>query len=255
MEVPLNFELAVYLSWLLPLLALFGLIWLRPDLWHSYRPVVLAHPRREALLALAASVVVVAISVASDPLLKAWKREPGIGPWVFLGQLALVYSPLFALMVWRREGLETVFIRVEKLPSKIVLGVLLALAASYLFLWVRGQASQFDAFVHTLGRGGPAAMVQTFMEGFAVGFLLYRVGAWLGIARTSLLVATLFMAAHLPNYTQGTYHLPAATALAMIAAHAGIGVFVVASIWRTQDIIVVGVLHWFINAASSFTSV
>lgn len=97
-------------------------------------------------------------------------------------------------------------------------------------------------------------MLQTFLEGFGVGFVLYRVGAWLGIRATAVLVAILFMAAHLPNYMHGTYEHSLADAMAFAAAHAGIAVVVIASVWWTQDIIVLGFVHWFINAASSFTT-
>jgi hypothetical protein len=252
-EVSLNFELAVYTAWLLPLAALVLLVRVCPRVWHARQPVVLENPRRESLWAVVAGAAVVAISVATDQLLGPWKRQPGIGSWVFAGQLALVYSPIFVVMLWRRQGLETCFLVRQKIFNKILLGVLLALAASHLFLAVRGEAPYFVEFLGTLGRGGPSAMLQTFMEGFAVGFLLYRFGAWLGIVPTSVLVAVLFMAAHLPNYTQGLYHMPFGTALVMAAAHAGIAVFVMAAVWKTQDIIVLGFLHWFINAASSFT--
>lgn len=255
MEVSLNYELAVYAAWLAPLAALLALVRLKPHVWHTCRPITLEHARREALWALTASLAVVAISVVTDRAFSEWKRTPSIRSWVYLGQLALVYSPIFAVMLWRRQGLYTAFLRSDKLPNKIVLGIVLSLAASFLFLLVRGQASQYGEFVPTLTRGGPPAMVQTFMEGFAVGFLLYRVGAWLGIKRTSVLVAVLFMAAHLPNYTQGLYHLPLTSAVTMAAAHAGIAVFVIAAVWKVQDIIVLGFLHWFINAASSFTAV
>lgn len=130
----------------------------------------------------------------------------------------------------------------------------LAAIASFLFLLARGWAGTFDEFVPTLGKGGIVAMFQTFMEGFAIGCLLYRVGAWIGIGWTSVVVAILFMAAHIPNYTGGAFHLSLNAAILVAAAHAGISVLIFVAAWRSQDIIVLGMLHWFINRASDFTT-
>ena len=172
---------------------------------------------------------------------------------IYLGQLVIVYSPILLVMLWHKQGPATCFLRLEKLPSKMLLGVGLSMLAAFVFLAVRGEAGEFGPFLSTLARGGPVAMVQTFLEGFAIGFLLYRFGAWLGMRWSAAIVAALFMAGHLPNYIAGTFHLSVGEALAMAVAHAGIGVLVLIGLWKSQDIIVIGFLHWFINAASSFT--
>ncbi len=254
LEVSFSFETAVYSAWLLSLALLLLAIRLKPAWWPPLELVAFTSNRKEALLALAAVPLVVGISVATDQLLRPWKRQPVWGDVVYLLQILLVYTPLFALLLWRKQGLRTCFLSVEKLASKVALGVILSLAASALFLLVRGQISEFGLFLSTLGRGGPVAMFQTFMEGFGVGFLLYRLGAWIGIRWAALIAAILFMAAHIPNYTSGTYHLPLPTAVLMAAAHAGVAAFILFGVWKSQDIVVLGFLHWFINAASRFTS-
>ncbi len=253
MEVSWNFEVAVYLAWLCGTALLLALICLRPDAWHAIRPVVTREPRREALIALGLALAVVAISVGTDALLAGWKRG-ALGDAVRLLQLALVYAPLLLWMGARGEGLDTCFLRLEKLPGKLVMGLLISLAAAAVFLAVRGQAGDYLAYLRTLGRGGPVAMLQTFLEGFGIGFLFYRLGAWLGWRVPAVIVALLFMAAHLPSYTVGRFGLELPVAALMALAHAGIGALVLIGIWRSQDIVVFGVLHWFINAASRFTT-
>jgi hypothetical protein len=254
-EVSLNFEIAVYLSWLVGVGLLLLFIRLLPAQWPAREPVRLEHPGREVLWALAAVVLLVGISVATDNLLRTWKRHPSFGAWVFFGQLLLVYSPIFALLLWRGQGFKTCFLRFDKLPVKIPVGIAVALIASFIFLLVRGQAGAFPQFLTTLGKGGVIAMLQTFMEGFGIGFLLYRLGAWIGIGWSSVVVAVLFMGAHIPNYTSGAFHLSLPVALLAALAHAGIAVLVLLGVWKSQDIIAVGVLHWFINRASDFTSI
>jgi hypothetical protein len=254
-EVSLNFEIAVYLSWVVGVGLLLLAIRLLPAHWQALEPIRLERPGRETLWALAAAVLVVGISVATDNVFRGWKRHPSIGSAVFFGQLVLVYSPIFALLWWRKQGLRTCLLRFDKLPSKILLGTGLAFVASFVFLLIRGRAGSFRDFAATLGQGGMVAMFQTFMEGFAIGFLLYRVGAWIGIGWSSVIVAILFMAAHIPNYTSGAFHLSLPVAILAAVAHAGIGVFIFVAAWRSQDIIVLGILHWFINRASDFTAI
>ncbi len=254
MEASFQFELAVYASWIVGIGLLVWLIRARPRWWHRIQRVSFAQPRREIIIALLAAAVLIAISVSSDHLLLSWKHNPDWRPWVKLGQLVLVYSPIVFVLVRRRQGLDTCFLRGECLPGKIIIGLILSLIASFVFLLLRGRMWDYPAYLRTLGDGGPAAMLQTFLEGFGIAFVLYRFGAWIGIHTSAVVVAILFMAAHLPNYTSGTHHLPLPTALMMAGAHAGIAVVIFYGVWFSQDIVVLGFLHWFINAASDFTT-
>lgn len=253
MEATWIFEVAVYAAWIASAGALLLLVKWAPTWWHEAQPVRFEKPATEFFWALAAAIVLFAISFASDRILAPWKRRPVLGDVVYLGQLLLVYSPIFVVLWWRRQGLSSCFLRFEKWPTKIGAGLLLGTLAASVFHLVRGRIEAFPEFMLTLGHGGPAAMIQTFMEGFGVGFLLYRAGAWLGVRWSSVIVAALFMAAHVPNYVSGASSFPLPTALALAAAHAGIGVLILVVIWMSQDIIVLGFLHWFINRAADFT--
>jgi hypothetical protein len=254
METSLSFEAAVYAAWTTGISGLMLFICWLPGMWQSVRPITLSKPRSEALIALGATMLLLGISVTTDHVLHDWKRHLPFRDGIYLGQLIIVYSPILLVMLWRKQGPATCFLRLEKLPSKLLLGVGLSLLAAFVFLAARGGAGKFGPFLSTFARGGPVAMLQTFLEGFAIGFLLYRFGAWLGIRWSAVIVAVLFMAGHLPNYMAGTFHLSVQGALAMAIAHAGISVLVLLGLWKSQDIIVIGFLHWFINAAAGFTA-
>jgi hypothetical protein len=254
METSLSFEAAVYAGWITGVSGLLLFIYWLPGMWQPVRPITLSEPRSDALMALGATLLLLGISVTTDHVLDDWKRRV---PWrdgIYLGQLLIVYSPILLVMRWRKQGPATCFLRLEKLPCKMLLGVGLSMLAAFVFLAIRGEVREFGPFLATLARGGPVAMLQTFLEGFAIGFLLYRFGAWLGMRWSAVIVAVLFMAGHLPNYMAGTFHLSVGEALAMAIAHAGIAVLVLVSMWKSQDIIVIGFLHWFINAACGFTT-
>jgi membrane protease YdiL (CAAX protease family) len=254
LETSLSFEAAVYAAWTAGISGLWLFIYWRPGLWQSVRPTTLSQSRSEALLALGAMVLLLGISVTTDHVLYDWKRQLALRDCIYLGQLLIVYSPILLVMRWRKQGPATCFLRLEKFPCKVLLGVGLSMLAAFVFLAVRGEVGEFGPFLSTLAGARPVAMLQTFLEGFAIGFLLYRFAAWLGIRWAAVIVAVLFMAGHLPNYMAGTFHLSMGEALAMAIAHAGIGVLVLVSTWKSQDIIVISFLHWFINAASDFTT-
>jgi ABC-type uncharacterized transport system fused permease/ATPase subunit len=253
-ETSLNFEAAVYAAWTTGICGLVLFISWVPALWQSVRPITLNEPRSEALLALGATLLLLGLSVTTDYFLADWKRRLPCRAGIYLGQLLIVYSPILLVLLWRKQGPVTCFLRLEMLLSKLLLGVGLSMLAALVFLAVRGKAGAFGPFLSTLDSGGPIAMLQTFLEGFALGFLLYRFGAWFGVRWSAVIVAVLFMAGHLPNYVAGTFHLSLAEALAMAMAHAGIAVLVLLGFWKSQDIIAIGFLHWFINAVSRFTT-
>jgi hypothetical protein len=254
LEISISFEAAVYAAWTAGISGLLFFIYWLPSLWQPVRPIKLPEPRSEALIGLGATLLLLAISVTTDHVLDDWKRRLPFRDCIYLGQLIVVYSPILLIMLCRRQGPATCFLRLENLPCKILLGLCLSMCTAFVFLAVRGEAGEFGPFLSTLFRGGPIAMLQTFLEGFAIGFLLYRFGAWLGVRWSAAIVAVLFMAGHLPNYVAGTFHLSLGEALAMAIAHAGIAVVVLVGMWKSQDIIVIGFLHWFINAASDFTT-
>lgn len=255
MEVSFNFEIAVYLAWTLAIFFLIGVVRFYPAKWHNLEIISLENPKKEMFLALATVFVLIAISISTDNLLRPLKRNTSIGGLIHFLQILLVYSPIFAMLKWRKQSLKTCFLNFDKLPFKILLGIFISLIASLIFLTVRGSFSSYPQYLMTLGKGGPVAMFQTFMEGFGIGFLLYRLGAWIGITWSALLVAILFMAAHIPNYTGGNFNLSLPFAILMTIAHAGISALAIIGAWKTQDIIVFGFIHWFINRASDFTTI
>jgi len=252
LETSISFEAAVYAAWTTGISGLLLFIYWLPGMWQPVRPSTLSEPRSETLIALAATLLLLGISVTTDHVLHDWKRRLPWRDYIYLGQLMIVYSPILLVMRWRKQGPATCFLRLEKLPCKMLLGVGLSMLAAFVFLAVRAEVGDFSPCLWTIARGRPVAMLQTFLEGFAIGFALYRFGAWLGICWSALIVAVLFMAGHLPNYMAGTFHLSLGEALTMAIAHAGIGVLVLVSIWKSQDIIVISFLHWFINGTATF---
>lgn len=254
MEPTLNFELAVYFSWTVSIVLFMMIAAKKPDLWVEIKPISLENPGKELLWGFVAVILLICISIGSDMALKPYKKDPDFGKLVFFGQLVLVYLPVFLTLKLRNQNLDTCFLSFQQLPKKIIFGMMLSLVASFIFLAIRGKADGYWEYLTLLGKGGPVAMLQTFMEGFGVGFILYRFTAWIGIRWSCVIVAILFMAAHIPNYTSGSYEFSLPIALLLAGAHAGIAIVIIYSMWKTQDIVVIGFLHWFINRATDFTS-
>ena len=242
----------MYAAWLVSLLVFMLALYRFPSLAPQPGTERLRRPGREVLYALGAVVLLFALSQLTDNWFAAWKKIPGTGRLVWFFQLLIVYSPIAAVLVWRKQGLDTCLLRRDKLPYKLLLGLSLGVLASVVFLAVRGKITDYPLYLTTLGKGGPVAMLQTFLEGLGLGFLVYRFTGWIGIRWAAAIVAVLFMAAHIPVYTGQSVGLSLPVGIAMAAAHAGISVAVLVAMWKSQDIVVLFFLHWFINRASSF---
>jgi hypothetical protein len=244
--------LAVYAAWLSSLLVFMLVLYRVPSLAPQPHTEQLRRPGRELLYALGAVALLFALSQLTDIWFASWKKIPGTGRLVLFLHRLIFYTPIAAVLVWRKQGLDTCLLRREKLPWKLLLGLALGVLASVVFVAVRGKIADYPHYLATLGKGGPVAMLQTFLEGLALGFLVYRVTAWIGIRWAAVLVAALFMAAHIPVYIGQSVGFSLAVGIAMAAAHAGISVAVLLAMWKSQDIVVIFFLHWFINRASSF---
>src|SRR5262249_53144463 len=102
-------------------------------MWQSVRPITWSQPRSEAFLALWATLLLLVISVTTDHLLSDWKHRLPFRDCIYLGQLIIVYGPILLVLLGRKQGPATCFLRLEKLPSKLLLGVGLSLVAAFVF--------------------------------------------------------------------------------------------------------------------------
>ncbi|HET9056825.1 MAG TPA: hypothetical protein VFN30_08265 [Chitinophagaceae bacterium] len=251
MKATFNYEMAVYFSWL----AGMGLVYLwkkfLPAQWPVFNKPVFQKPLREFIYALLVSLALVSLSTAREFL----RSLLGAGGLSWTLRILIIYSPIFIYLAVTKQKLSTCFISLDKIQYKMIAGLFAALVSGYIFIIIIGN-TDYPAFLrYTWNEANVGAQVlQTFLEGVAVGFLVYRLFALLNPHLASLIVAVIFMLGHIQSYTVELGH-SGIEATILIIAHTGITYVILLFLNKTQDLISIFFLHWFINAASGFTSV
>ncbi|MEO8210653.1 MAG: hypothetical protein ABI840_08820, partial [bacterium] len=205
----------------------------------------------ELIIAIALIVLLVLISSGlyyiDDPL----KKIINNAVIRFIVKLTIVYSPIWIYLIIKKQGLSTCFISYDKIIFKIIIGIAAAIAASFIFLFIRGVHSRYIEYLYTLFNFSPVQLLQTFLEGFVIGFALYRFYAVVKPIWAAAIVAILFMLAHIPSYITGM-GISIPETIFLIAAHTGISFFIFLALNKIQDVISIFFIHRFINAVVDF---
>ncbi|MEO8664860.1 MAG: hypothetical protein ABI462_05130 [Ignavibacteria bacterium] len=251
MEATINFELAVYLAWFTGILLLISFIKFFPCYWQAHQVYAFDKPKKELLIGLILIALLVLISSGFYYIDNPLKEILSNKDVRFIVNLAIVYSPLWIYLIIKKQGLKTCFISSDKIIFKIIAGIVAALAASFVFLLIRGLHFRYLDYLSTLFNYSPGQLLQTFLEGFVIGFALYRFYAVVRPVWAAAIVAIIFMLAHIPSYVTGMGISVADTSV-LIAAHTGISFFIFFSLNKIQDVISIFFIHWFINAATGY---
>lgn len=253
MKATVLYESAVYLAWL----AGMGLIYLWAKLFPKQWPVITKpfyeKPGKELFLSLLPCLAVIGLSVLSYRYGKLFQSVIGNRQLAYLLQILIIYSPLFIYLLLTGQKTMTCYLSIAKIGYKAGIGLFAALVSGYIFISINGAGSFADYLRYIASNALSAGRIQTFLEGVAVGFLVYRLFALLNKYIATILVAVLFMLSHFQNYTQGMGFSTTEAGI-LILAHTGITCIILLFVYETQDIISVFFIHWFINAASSFLS-
>jgi hypothetical protein len=252
MKATLNFEAAVYSAWLTGMSIIYLWKVFLPAQWPLFCKPLFKKPLKEFIYALLVSLALIGISIATYQAKDAFNLLLGTGKLSWVLKILIVYSQVLIYLVLTKQKLATCFISIDKIGYKIAAGLFSALVAGYIFIIIRGD-SDYPAFLQYLWNDAGINLLQTFLEGMAVGFLVYRLFALLKPKIAALTVAVIFMLSHIQSYTIGMGYSGTEAAI-LIIAHTGITYLILLFVYKTQDLISIFFLHWFINAATGFTS-
>lgn len=253
METTLNYESAVYTAWLSGMAIILGTKKVFRTKW---QPEGLeAEPATTVnilwLIASVAGVIGISslLSYFNNPL-RQLIQQADIR---FAVQILLVYTPVFIYLYRHKKNLATCYISTKNLPLKIITGFVAAFVSGIVFIKIRSTGSSVTDYLSKTFSYSPVTLFQTFMEGLGVGFILFRLFNWMKPLYAAMLIAAVFMLAHIPSYTEG-FHKSWPDAMMLIAAHAGISFFIFYCLQNIRDVISLFFVHWFVNAASAYTS-
>jgi len=210
----------------------------RKDMW-PVRP----HPDfRRPWLEVAVAFLGVAGVIATGQL---WQHDLLLpetnAVFVMLNQI-VIFSPILAVPLIRRQGPESAWIQKDRLWLRLLVGALLALAALTAYsLATRAPSEIGRVFTETYDPSRLKHVAQVLFEDIAIAIVLVRLGAairrpWIGVA----LVAVLFAAAHIPSLAAGD---ATTQDYALLVGDVVLGVIVLGSLYRTQDILWLWPVH------------
>jgi hypothetical protein len=206
---------------------------LAPAVWPRGQEDGFARPWKELGIALIGVVGIMAMG-------QLWTRgirlpeEGALGPAFGVINQALIFAPILLVVVIRRQSWTTAWLPGGRILARVASGVVLASVAVSVYSVVRAGA---DAPWVVLGRiwryGHIDEMAQVFLEDVTIAILFVRVAGVIGSRWTTVVVACLFAAGHIPAMlSQGATWVE----LGGLVRDAALGVAVVLVLQRSRDV-------------------
>ena len=210
-------------------------------LWRDTDRPRFAKPWREVALVLGAVAAVLVLG-------QLWQRGIRLtltGGWAPVAESVnqiIIFSPVIAIPIIRRDGWASAWLRLGKLPIRLAIGLGLALFALFLFSLLEHNAPSWTDAVYGVFSPRRAHLgVQVLLEDLAIAILLVRLAAAIGPRGAVLAVAGLFAAAHIPSMiTRGD----TVAELVGLLRDVALGVMVIGTVWRSGDIAWVWPVHY-----------
>lgn len=219
---------------------------IRPGAWQeepAYRPA-----RRPWLEFLWVAVVVVGILGLGELWRQNYLLPRDAGLLAFSISQLIVWSPLFVVLLLRRQPLQTVYLSGEGLPTKIVTGIVLGAVALLAFLLPRGELHRLGAILEDAGSARAwGHFVPVFLEGVGIVYLFERLRWCVGTRWAIAVPAVVFALAHVPGSLEegrGMGHI-----LAFSLFNSAMVVGILWTVWRSRDVVWLGIVHWLMDIA------
>lgn len=165
-----------------------------------------------------------------------------MGPFFESINQLIIFAPILAVPIVRRDNLASAWIRLDRLPLRVAVGVGLSLVALLLFAVLeQGAPSWIDSVAGVYRPSKVHLAVQVLLEDLAIAILFVRLSAAAGPRAAILVVAGLFAAAHIPAMlAQGDL----LAEFAGLLRDVGLGVLVLGTVSRSADVAWLWPVHY-----------
>jgi len=206
------------------------------------------HPYGDLLAVVAAGAGIFLLGAAyrNGWLVPTGKTSAGRIGWIV--DNCIIYSPIAAVLVLRRQGLHTIFLSGRRLAEKVVLGLALGAVAVALYSTLRGELEDVPG---TLASAvDPDKLVNflpVFLEGVAVAFAFVRLRWVLGMAAAIAIPSLLFAAAHVPGQIEagrGLDHMAV-----FFVFNTALPAAILWTVQRSRDVVWIGLVHYWMDIA------
>lgn len=241
-EATLYFFGPVTVAYLAAAALLFLLYKLTPSIWTSTidRP---ERPAIDLILGLLAAVTLLLIGnfLRID---KLWApvTQPWSGLWWIITNLE-IYSPIFIVLAWRKQSLTTVYLSYRGVWVKVLVGLVVGLLCSWLFLTLRNEPGRFAEILKSSVQWKSLQnFPAVFLEGLALAFLFVRLQWTLGTRWALLIPSILFALSHVPGAVQQGDSL--FTICCFFLLNTALCAVLLRVCQQTRDVIYLGMVHY-----------
>jgi hypothetical protein len=168
--------------------------------------------------------------------------------WVLWLALAIIWSPVFLVLVLRRQGLETCFMSLRGVLVKLAWGAVASLIGVTAYLLVERQLGGLGRVAEAFRGVRLTSLLQGLLQFLGFGFLLVRLVAVLGRRWGSVVCGALYGLAKYPLYLTG-YGMSFGTATAVIAFSALVAGLAIYLVTDSKDLLVPAIVHTLMDQA------
>ena len=160
----------------------------------------------------------------------------------------IIYSPIVALLIVRRQSTGTVYLSADGLPVKLAAGAVFAVLGVLVFLVLRGDPGRLPSvLIESVRTENLRNFLPVFLEGVAIAMLYVRMRWAFGQWPALLGPGMLFAAAHIPRQIESGLGPP--EMIASFAVTSGIVFAVLYTLERSRDVIWIGIVHYVMDVA------
>lgn len=241
---------------MLPLVLCYGIIcgmWFLFDrmgwLWNITPIKAPEKPRLEFLLAIVATIAVLSVGqlYSHGWLLPSSDSELWAGvSWMFNN--VIIFSPLWLMVIIRKQSLNTVLISKEGLVKKVLFGLGTSLVGIIVFVGLRNEWTRFpEIWSHAFTYKSLINFPAVFFENVGLAFLFVRFRWAVGPKWAIIIPAIIFAIAHIPgSIAEGD---PWSHILTFALLTSSLTVMILYTAYRSRDIIWLGFVHYLVDVA------
>ena len=171
-------------------------------------------------------------------------------PMAWIINNLIIYSPIFIILIFRKQSTVTIWISFNKWYLKLAFGVLASIVALSIFLILRSEWHRWPEIIEkSISIEGLSYFPAVFLEGVALAFIFVRLKWVFNLKFAITIPALLFALAHLPRAISNGD--PWWDMLFFSIINGTITVYVLYTCDRTKDIIWIGLVHYFLDVATN----
>jgi len=214
-------------------------LWNQPEEFKPDKPVI------ELVIALLA---VVAVFMVGRLYSAGYLLPARYNPYAWIANNLIIYSPIFIVLLIRKQPITTVWISHKHIGFKLLVGGVASVISVSVFLTFRMEWERFiEVVTKSFSADALSYFVPVFLEGVAIAFLFVRL-KWVSNLKVALAIpGVLFAMGHLPGMIvdgDPWWHM---TLMSLVTG--SITVFVLYTCYKTRDIIWIGIVHYFMDVA------